>query len=510
MSAVSLTEDVLFRLHPTAIGVNPALTITSYGPVAGAYAPSMRTGRRLAEFFECPSQSGFADLTHLAAAGKGLVLVSRERGIRLGASVFPVDAGYLIVPRPMIADITNITEGLKITDVANDDPMVQCLLQIALLQGLRDEAERTARDLKSAWEEKREVVDQLRRITGFIAHEFSNLLSIIQLNCERALCSAMVGGDTARAIGLIRESAVRGGSVSQWLRALSGDADLSHREPLDEFLGANLPLLETLCGPEARVTARLLGAAGASLDAPMCGLLNCLVNLVRMAAASAENGIRADIATMFSEAPGGAQSMAQVRILLEADRAIDGAALLARRRQSFTGPQTARVSVREFAKSVGGTAQCEPAGGNAITISLHIPCIRATEPNRATGPATSRSAATTGGRHLIVVEDEPAALEALVELLEFEGFSVTPCANGEQALAALVGQAEPILITDVVLPTIDGLALAKAATLVNPQIRVVIMSGHIPDHEHLDQRWAVLQKPFNVDELIAAIIRIGR
>ncbi len=509
MNAVSLTEDVLFRLHPTAIGVDRALTITSFGPIAGGYAPSMRTGRRLAEFFECPSQSGLADLAALAASGEALALVSRERGIRLGASVYPVDAGYLIVPRPIMADIASPTEGLQITDFAADDPMVQCLLQIALLQGLRDEAEKTARDLKSAWEEKREVVGQLRRITGFIAHEFSNLLSIIQLNCERALCSEMTGGDTARTIGLIRESAERGGSVSQWLRALSGDADLSHREPLDEFLGANLPLLETLCGPEARVTARL-EAPGTSLDAPMCGLLNCLVNLVRMAAAGSGNGIRADIATMLAEAPVAPQPVAQVRIRLEADRAIEGAALLARRRQSFMGPRTGRVSVREFAESVGGTAQCEPDGENAVMIILHIPCIRGAAPSQAAAPAASESAASAGGRHLIVVEDEPAALEALVELLEFEGFSVTACANGEQALAALVGQADPVLVTDVVLPTIDGLSLAKAATLVNPQIRVVIMSGHIPDHENLDQRWAVLQKPLNVDDLIAAIIRTGQ
>lgn len=505
MTFIGLTEDMLFRLHPTAIRIDPALTIKSFGPIASAYSPAMRPEERLSEFFDLVPDLEHGNLATLAIARKAFVLVSKARGIRLTGMVFPAESDYLIVLKPLINPVANHSQGIRITDFPADDSLVQCLLQIALLQGLEDEARENAHDLRLAWEENSVLLDQIRQISGFVAHEFSNLMSIIQLNCERVASSGSFATETERTISLIRETAQRGGRVSQWLRAFSGDADLSHREPLDDFLKANLALLKALCGPNVVVTTRLM-ATGANPDAPISGLLNCLVNLIRMVAATSATSIQTGIATRIAEAPGGALPMTEVSIHLQADKAIDGADLLSRRHHTFLGHEIGRASVSDFIHSVGGRAQYESAGENAVVVTLHIPCIAGADHRQSPVLSDNESASGTG-LHLIVVEDEPAALEALVELLEFEGFSVNACNNAEEALATLATRPESILVTDVVLPAMDGLALAKAATLLNPQLKVVIMSGHIPDRAHPEQHWAFLQKPFNVDDLIAAIMQ---
>lgn len=502
MTVIGFSEGALFRLHPTAIRIDSDFVIQSFGPIANRYAPKMRAGERLSQSFDIMPELINGSLASLTTGKKALSLVSKERGIRLTGVVFATEADYLIVIRPQITDVRN-PKGLQIADFPEDDPLIQCLMQIALLQGLRDEAEAAAQELKLAWEENAEILDQLRSITGFIAHEFSNLLSIISLNCERIRSLHAIGTDSARMIDFIQEAALRGGSVSQWLRALSGDADLSHREPLDDFLRANLNLLKTLCGPNVTVSPKLM-AGGASLDAPICSLLNCLVSLIRMAAPPDEFGIHAEIETVLADTPVSAPRMVEVTIRIEANHVLDGGELLHRRRSSFLGHQTGRASVSEFVRSVGGSAQYRSSGENAAVITMQMPC--ANESERVLhSHAANPDRAGRDRQHLIVVEDEPAALEALVELLEFEGFTVTACCNAEQALTALAARPNSILITDVVLPTIDGLALAKKAALTNPQIKVVIMSGHIPDRDHHDQQWVFLQKPLNVDDLIASI-----
>jgi CheY-like chemotaxis protein len=502
MSVVGLSEDALFRLHPAAIRISQALAIRSFGPIASAYAPKMRSGLRLQEFFDVVPELQDGSLSTLAAAQLPLQLVSKEQGIRLAGVVFATGPDFLIVANPTLSEHIEPYRTSHIPTSFADDLLVRSLVHVGLLPSLTCDANWSSNDLRLEWEGNDNSLDQL---TGFVAHEFSNLLSIILLNCERLLSLGATEFGNARTIGLIQETARRGGSVSKWLRALSGNAELSHREPLDDFLEANLALLETLCGPNVVVSSQLQ-TAGASLDAPSCGLLTCLVNLVRMVAVPSKKGIRANISTMLTNAPDSDQPMAQIKIRIEADEAIEGADLVTSRHRQLMGHHKAHASIFDFASSVGGAAHHEFVEENAAIVTLLIPCINETELDPDVVVAAIDSAAAIH-RHLIVVEDEPAALEALVELLEYEGFAVSACGNAEEALAALAEHPDAILVTDVVLPTIDGLTLAKAATLANPLLKVVIMSGHIPDQEHSDQRWAFLQKPLDVDALVAAIVQ---
>ncbi len=505
MTQVSLDENNLFMLHPTAIRIDGAMDVCAFGPLAQRYAPAMRRGSVLSDFFEIAPELNESSASTFATEQTALVLRSKSRSIHLVGTLFATEGGYLLVTKPTIADAANPVNGFQIADFAADDPLVQCLFQIVLLQGLRDEAEKNAQDLKLAWEEVGDILVQLRRITGFISHEFHNLLSIIQLNCDRVISSERTSPEVARAVGMIKETAIRGGRVSQWLRAISGDADLWQREPLDDFLRANLSLLRTLGGPNVTLSARLM-AGSACLKAPVCDLLNCLVSLIGTIAKGCRGSVHADISTTLAEATASELAMAELRISIAAEQWGDGSELLISRHQSFLGNEPGRSSIAEFAEAAGGTAHYEPAEQTRGVFTLRIPCA-AENVGRVEAPQANKASDLAPHRHLVIVEDEPAALEALVELLEFEGFPITACSNAEEALAAISAVPDAVLITDVVLPTMDGLTLALEATRRYPQVRVVVMSGHVPNHEHYNPRWAFMQKPLSVDELIAEIAR---
>lgn len=106
---------------------------------------------------------------------------------------------------------------------------------------------------------------------------------------------------------------------------------------------------------------------------------------------------------------------------------------------------------------------------------------------------------------LIVAEDDPDAREALVEVLEFEGFRVIACADGPEALAAFAARPHSILVTDLVLSAMDGITLAREVVRRHPDCRVIIMSGYPPNSRDYPRDWEWLRKPLDIEALVEAI-----
>lgn len=109
---------------------------------------------------------------------------------------------------------------------------------------------------------------------------------------------------------------------------------------------------------------------------------------------------------------------------------------------------------------------------------------------------------------VVVVEDDADAREDIAELLEYEGFQVIACADAEQALLGLASAPAAVLVTDIGLPGMTGIALGHEAAKRFPGIQIILMSG-FRRSPAMDCRpeWVYFQKPINVDDLIAAIRR---
>lgn len=112
---------------------------------------------------------------------------------------------------------------------------------------------------------------------------------------------------------------------------------------------------------------------------------------------------------------------------------------------------------------------------------------------------------------ILVAEDEDAVRAFVARALELRGHQVRAVPDGAAALEAL-GEAEyDLLLTDIVMPLMDGIALALAAARDRPKLRILMMTGYAEEKRRAHNLQAlihdVISKPFSLDELAAAVAR---
>ncbi len=110
---------------------------------------------------------------------------------------------------------------------------------------------------------------------------------------------------------------------------------------------------------------------------------------------------------------------------------------------------------------------------------------------------------------ILVVEDNPAIREFIARALASSGHEATLATDGQQAMEILSQGTYDLLITDLVMPHVDGIALALKAARQNPDLRVIIISGYAQERmraHNLDTLiYKIIPKPFSLEELCAAV-----
>jgi two-component system, sensor histidine kinase and response regulator len=112
---------------------------------------------------------------------------------------------------------------------------------------------------------------------------------------------------------------------------------------------------------------------------------------------------------------------------------------------------------------------------------------------------------------LLIVDDEAAQLRALCDTLQLEGYAVMGFASARKALATLQPGNFELLLTDLKMPEMDGIALIDAARLIDPMLGAVIMTGHgtIDTAVQAMQSGALdyILKPFRLNVVLPVISR---
>jgi CheY-like chemotaxis protein len=128
-------------------------------------------------------------------------------------------------------------------------------------------------------------------------------------------------------------------------------------------------------------------------------------------------------------------------------------------------------------------------------------------------PERRRAIPASGGRRIFLVEDNADLRESTQEILTKLGFSVRSAPDGQAALEMMGPDCDDfdLLLTDVVMPGLDGAQLAREVTGRNPRVRVLYVSGYTDNVilEHgVDEHTAdFLPKPFSAGDLARAIER---
>ena len=162
-------------------------------------------------------------------------------------------------------------------------------------------------------------------------------------------------------------------------------------------------------------------------------------------------------------------------------------------------------------RAAGGAIEVRSELGRGSTFTVYWPLAPegAMTPS-AVARAEGRSTQATRTGHVLVVDDEGAIRDMLARLLRKHGLSVTTATDGLDALRHIEGD-EPfdLLVTDMIMPGMDGSELIAAARARRPSLAVLAISGYAGDlarrNISADVPW--LQKPFSAHDLIAAIDR---
>ncbi len=155
-----------------------------------------------------------------------------------------------------------------------------------------------------------------------------------------------------------------------------------------------------------------------------------------------------------------------------------------------------------FASQSGGAMRIDSQPGAGTTVALYLPVARPTA-DTACNAQTAADLAPTR-RHLLLVDDDPLVRAMTADQLRDIGHTVTE-ADGPASALALAGSIDQFdaLVSDVVMPGVDGIALASRLRERRPDLPVLFMTGHA-DRARLAGH-LVIDKPFTREQLLTAI-----
>ena len=163
-----------------------------------------------------------------------------------------------------------------------------------------------------------------------------------------------------------------------------------------------------------------------------------------------------------------------------------------------------------FADNIDGT-DGRPTGAR---FTIYLPVHRGQMPERAKTPAPEPVREWSGGGRILLVEDEDMVRAVADRALARAGYTVTACADGEEGLAEIEGGGEfDLIVSDVVMPGMDGPSMARAIRKLKPTIPVLFMSGYAEEQlrREIDiPNMHFIAKPFSVQEIGDAVSRVLR
>lgn len=113
---------------------------------------------------------------------------------------------------------------------------------------------------------------------------------------------------------------------------------------------------------------------------------------------------------------------------------------------------------------------------------------------------------------IILAEDDESMRGFLARALERAGYDVTSFANGKEAYDRLLEEPFTLLLTDIVMPEMDGIELARRAAEIDPSLKIMFITGFAAVKLNTDsatpQDATVLSKPFHLRDLVLEVDRI--
>jgi two-component system, cell cycle sensor histidine kinase and response regulator CckA len=361
------------------------------------------------------------------------------------------------------------------------------------------------------------------RLAGGVAHDFNNMLGVILGHTEMALRSVRGSDPVHTDLTAIHAAAARSAALTRQLLAFaSKQTALPQRLDLNTVISKSFHMLQRLISEDVALHWRpTVGLWPVRIDPSQ--LDQILTNLC----VNARDAI-SDVGTVTIEtancvirreefpANADARSGEFVRLRVRDDGCGMEEAMVAQIFEPFyttkqlgMGTGLGLATVYGTVKQHGGFIALETALSVGTTFDVYLPRLSGDGDEETVEPPPASEC--RGRETVLVVEDEPAILLLVSHILTGQGYHVLRANSPKAALELAAAHTGPIrlLLTDVIMPEMNGRELAAQLTARHPEMRALFMSGYTSDviakHGVLDDSVAFLQKPFSIDRLAAMV-----
>ena len=380
--------------------------------------------------------------------------------------------------------------------------------------------------------EKRVLEKQLRmaqkmeaigRLSGGIAHDFNNLLGVIigysrvlkrELGASNALCEHAVE---------IEKAGQRAASLTKQLLAFSRQQVLTPAVLNLNSLASDMEkMLPQLLGEDVKVTLTLDPELG-NVKADQSQVEQVIMNLAVNARDATPMGGRLKIETenvkldeAFARGHPGAKAGSYVLLsVTDTGTGMDTATLTHIFEPFFTTKERGKgtglglATVYGIVKQSNGYTGVESAPGKGTSFRIYLP--RHAGPSVAEEPEIYSADKVRGSETILLVEDSDPLRKLIKTFLDSAGYLVFSADSGESALevSTSIGRPLDLLLTDVVMPGMNGRILAEQLLPRQPGMRVLYMSGYtdsfIAGHGVLDPATHLLHKPFTEEVFLRKV-----
>ena len=411
----------------------------------------------------------------------------------------------------------------------------------AVLLSLKDSSEETRLKREIAQATKMQAVGQL---AGGVAHDFNNVLTAIIGYCDLMLMRHTPGDSDYDDIQQVKANSNRAASLTRQLLAFSRQQTLRPQVlQLPDVVAEVSALLKRLIGEKIVLEVthdRDLGFVRADPTQLEQVLLNLAVN--------ARDAINDKLSAKGAKgSSGGVLKLMTRRVTASDVRAMkseilpvgDYTALVVEdnghgikpgqigkifepfftTKEKGKGTGLGLSTVYGIVKQSGGFIFAESEVGKFTRFSMYLPvhvpdAAETAEAAVAARPKIEAKREWSGGGRILLVEDEDTVRAVAERALVRQGYDVTTAADGEEGLEAIGrGGAFDLVVSDVVMPSMDGPAMAREIRALKPQLPFLFMSGYAEEHlrREIDiPNMHFLAKPFSVQQIADAVEKVLR
>ncbi len=353
-------------------------------------------------------------------------------------------------------------------------------------------------------------MDAIGRLAGGVAHDFNNMLMVIVSYADLIESSLPDDNPLRQHTRQILHAAQRSAALTRQLLAFSRKQVLT-----PQILNCNVILTETISMIRRIISENIdlkcsLAPELWNVKADADQIVQVILNLCVNARDAMPNGGSLVLATRNHYADSGFVEItvadSGVGIPLEIQSKLFEPFFTTKERGKGTGLGLA--TVYGIVQQSGGSIRVDSSPGHGSAFTVHLPrCLEVA----ALPDSPIQRPPLNDGSLILVVEDENALREALAAHLRDHGYRVLVASDGIAALDILAENPNiSILISDLIMPRMGGLELARIAVTKIPGLRCIYMSGYADQACDEELESVLLQKPFTMESLLSCISDLNR